>query len=139
MISIWFRIEFPFWRSIFDWRNPFGYIFAFVFELIGAAYLMLICACLMSQGFSSCWLFIAFADDLKSELSALNKYTRTKRKTKLQIYDQIHKFFQFHTKVKQLSWDHWHRVIFLVKVLIYKFISKIIFQIKIAQWPCQRL
>lgn len=56
----------------------------------------------MSQGFSSCWLFIVFADDLRSELEALNQYTETKRETQLKIYDEIHKFFEFHTQVKQL-------------------------------------
>lgn len=64
---------------------------------------MLTCTSLLSQGFSSCWLFFAFADDLRSELNSLNKFAKTKRKTKLEIYGHIHKFFQFHTKVKQLS------------------------------------
>lgn len=60
----------------------------------------------MSQGFSSCWLFFVFADDLRSELKALNKFTENKRETKLQIYDEIHRFFEFHTKVKQLSFSY---------------------------------
>lgn len=97
-------------RSIIDWKNPFGYIFAFGFEFMGAAYIMLTCASLLSQGFSSCWLFIAFADDLRSELSDLNKFTKhkIKRKTKLETYEHIRKFFQFHSKVKELSIDDFH-------------------------------
>lgn len=42
----------PFYtRSIFDWRTPYGYLFAFIFGFIGATYLTLQPTYLCSQGF----------------------------------------------------------------------------------------
>lgn len=78
------------------------YIVAFISEQIGGFYLAMVAACLMIPGLGSCWLFIAFVNDIKCELNQLNAHKQM-RKNESEIYVHLCKIVKFHTKIKQLS------------------------------------
>lgn len=63
---------------------------------------------LMAHAFGSCWLFMAFVDDITADIIALNARKRKKRSA-AQLYEQLNEFIQFHSEIKQLSsqkrWD----------------------------------
>ena len=95
---------FPFFhsREIFDWKTPTTYIFAFIFELIGGAYVLIVAAILLIHGIGSVLMSIAFLDDIRIDLKKLNKFKKLK-KTEAELYENLCEFIQFHSRIKQLS------------------------------------
>lgn len=74
----------------------------FIFQVIATVYVAMVASSLILHGFGSCWLFVAFLDDLKAELFALNAYRR-KKISDTKLYKQLRETIQFHSEIKQLS------------------------------------
>lgn len=90
-----------FTRSIFDWRLPSTYIFAFIIELCVGAYLAMVALILMLHGIGSCCLLLTFIDDVDAELNTLNEYKKMKE-IRMKIRGDLSKFIKFQSKIKQL-------------------------------------
>lgn len=90
-------------RSIFNWRTPYGYPFAIIFELIAATYMTLPTTYLCNLGFGLCSLFYTIADDLKIGLNSIKKCSKRHGKTEAKVYSDVCKFVRFHADIKQLS------------------------------------
>lgn len=79
-----------------------GYLVAFAVQFVICDYFFLVTACAVPMGFGVFMLMALLIDDLKFNLSSINKYVKSKReRSKLATYltDTIH----FHSVVKQLS------------------------------------
>lgn len=96
-------------RTIFDWRTPTTYIFAFTFEFIAAAYIILVAIVLLMHAFGSCWILIAFVDDIKTDLSALDAYKRNQI-SEVKLYEYFCEYIRLYKDIKQLS--DWHVILF---------------------------
>lgn len=59
-------------------------------------------ATLISHGFGSCWLFLAFVDDMCIELISLNEYKKIKNK-QIILYEHLCAIIRFQNKIKKLS------------------------------------
>lgn len=80
----------------FDWKTPFGYLFAFVISS-NACYAYIFSLCPMIYFLiGSCWLFVEAAEDITEDLSLLQK---NDARLKRQLCDII----RFHAEAKQLS------------------------------------
>lgn len=78
------------------------YIFVFTFQLTATAYMAIVASILLVHAFGSCWLFMAFVDDITADVIALNAYKR-KKGCAIRLYKQLTEFIQFHSEIKQLS------------------------------------
>lgn len=93
-------------RFLFDWKNPIGYIFAFVQEYIlimNSAIAGLITA---SFGVGTCLMFIAMAKDIKNDMRCIRKLCKN-HQNRREIIEHFNKFIQFHSEVTQLSVYLW--------------------------------
>lgn len=89
-------------REVFDWRNPTGFIFAYIIEQSVSAYITMVAASLIIHGFGSIWIFLAFVDDMCIELISLNDYKKTK-KNPIIIYKHLCSIIHFQNQIKKLS------------------------------------
>lgn len=105
-------MSYPILRTIFDWRTPTTYMYAFTFELLATAYIVTVGSSLLLHAFGTIRLFMAFVDDIKTDMRALNAYKRNK-KSVAKFYDYLCEFIKFHTEIKQLS----HRMPFSISYL----------------------
>lgn len=87
--------DFLFLRFPFDWRSPSGYLVAFSLEVVLEFFVCLNCAINLSFAVGSCLFMIAFANDIKSELNALNDTKNPKMRT--------HQIIKIHSTAIQLS------------------------------------
>lgn len=62
----------------------------------------MVAACLIMHGFGSCWLFLAFVDDMCVELISLNDYKKIK-KTQAILYKHLCAIIEFQNRIKKLS------------------------------------
>lgn len=95
-------VFFPPLRTIFDWKTPTAYIFAFAFQCLVTAYAVVIGAVLLIHMFTTIWLFVAFIDDIKTDMRALDAYEKTKI-SEQHFYEHLCDLIKFHTEIKQLS------------------------------------
>lgn len=89
-------------RIPFNWRNPYGYFIAVVFQTIGISYVCHYLACFMSFTLGA-YLYAAtinryMIDDLKS----MNGIAKLK-KSNSGILNQLFNFIRAHSECKQLS------------------------------------
>lgn len=63
---------------MFDWKSPAGYVVAFMAQCAAAIFIVFIYMQFLNLLFGSCWFFIFVAEDITRDVSAFNKYTRTK-------------------------------------------------------------
>lgn len=77
-------------------------MFAFTFESIATAYVVMVGASLLLHGFGSCWILMAFVDDIKADMSALDAYKRNKTFA-AKHYEDLCKFIGFHSQIRQLG------------------------------------
>lgn len=96
-----FRLLFLF-RAIFDWRSPTAYIFAFTFEILATSCAMTVGLVLLIHAVGSCWILIAFIDDIKTEMSSLNAQKRTGIHV-AKLYANLIVFLRLRKELKQLS------------------------------------
>lgn len=89
-------------RTIFEWRTPTAYIFAFTFQFITAAYAIISAIVLLIHSFGSCWIFIAFVDDIQIDMCALDTHKRNGA-SNAKFYEYLINFIQLRKKIKQLS------------------------------------
>lgn len=88
---------------MFDWRTPTTYIFAFTYQLLVTACIVIVGSVLLLQGFGSIWILIAFIGDIKSDMSALDAYKRNETSDAV-LYKHLCEFIKFHTEIKQLAY-----------------------------------
>lgn len=89
-------------RFLFDWKNPIGYIFAFIQE-----YILVMCAamsglCTASFGAGTCFMLIAMAKDIKTDIRFINEISET-HEHRCELINQFNKIIQFHSEATQLS------------------------------------
>lgn len=67
------------------------------------------CGCVLCVFIATCYMFIAFAADIKQEINDLNEIRRTEG-VSTQLRNRISEIIRFHSIVKQLSlssiWNH---------------------------------
>lgn len=91
-----------FFRELFDWRTPTAYFIAFTLQFLITAYVVLVGSVLLMHTLRSIWLFMAFVDDIKTDMSALDAYERNEVSND-KLYEYLCDFIKFHTEIKQLS------------------------------------
>lgn len=89
-------------RIFFEWKNPLGYSFVFIGEVILAYYIEYTSTACVCFPLGVCCFLMAFANDVKAELSALNEYNQL-RENKFEMYKKFANAIEFHSIVKQLS------------------------------------
>lgn len=108
---LWMSIEdyycvafvfFPLSRTIFDWRTPTAYIFAFLFQSLVTAYAVIVGSVLLIHFSRTIWLFVAFVDDIKIDMSALDAHKRNKISDN-KLYEYLCDIIKFRIEIKQLS------------------------------------
>lgn len=90
-------------RSVFEWRAPTTYLFAFTTQFLFTAYVCINGSALMSHSFASVWLFMAIVDDIKIDMSALDAHNGNKT-SDARLYEYLCEFIKFHTEIKQFSY-----------------------------------
>lgn len=102
-VEIWCNFHCVFLlRAIFDWRSPTAYIFAFTFEILATACAMTVGVVLLIHSFGSCWILIAFIDDIKTDMGALNAHKNTGLSV-AKLYANLIVFLRLRKEIKQLS------------------------------------
>lgn len=89
-------------RLPFNWRTVPGYFNAFCIEFGPIFYVTLFCACNMALQVGTCRLMVAFVDDVKAQLSALDKHNK-KNGSSVESLKRFRNCAQLHTAAKQLS------------------------------------
>lgn len=87
-------------RTIFDWRTPTTYMFAFIVQFLFIAYASVNDSALLSHSFGSVWMFMASVDDIKIDMSNLNDLNRNET-SDAKLYEYLCEFIRFHTEIKQ--------------------------------------
>lgn len=87
----------------FDWHAPLGYSIALLEQAI-VAY----CACCMTSPVTcfiagSCWLFVAFVEDITSDLCALNAEIKSTNANQMDVKKRFCEIINLYSDVKQLS------------------------------------
>lgn len=77
-------------------------MYAFTLEFLVTAYIVTVGSSLMLHAFGTIRLFIAFVDDIKTDMNALDAYKRNKI-SNAKFYYHLCEFIRFHTEIKQLS------------------------------------
>lgn len=89
-------------RAIFDWRTPTAYFFAFICEMLGMAYAMIVGLVPLIHALGACWILIAFIDDIKTDMSTL--IARKKKGISVaKLYVNLIEFIHLREEMKQLS------------------------------------
>lgn len=106
MVSVSYNSHFhhfsSFERTPFDWRTPWGYVVAFGVLWIAAFFLLVIFTCSLSLFTGSCTILIAFAEDIKVEIWAIDKANRNTRAL-LKFRACLFEYIQLYLNAKQLS------------------------------------
>lgn len=121
-VSIDFDMSYSLLRSIFDWRTPTTYMYAFTLEFLVTAYIVTVGSCLMLHSFGTIRLFMAFVDDIKTDMRALDAYKRNKISV-AKFYDYLCEFIKFHTEIKQLSHCMSFSIPYLNETILYSSLS----------------
>lgn len=90
-----------FQRFPFNYKNPLGYIFAFLVTYAIIFYMIFFGVARISFMLKTFWNFVSLAKDLKTDLVSIESSTENRPTT----MKQFNKFIQFHTNVKQLSFN----------------------------------
>lgn len=89
-----FNLRFP-----FDWKRPFGYLFAFSMECVSTIYITSMGLCQTIFMIGSYWLFISLIKDVESDLLKVNG----NEKDRFVLRTRLIVFIQLHMEAKQLS------------------------------------
>lgn len=98
-----FSISFlSFLRFPWEWRDPLLYPISALIEFVLNFWAVTTCACVLSLYVATCYLFMAFAEDIKHEMNDLNEICSAKGGP-VQFKSKISKIIQLHSNTKQLS------------------------------------
>lgn len=89
-------------RFPIDWHNPIGFLFPVVWLSIVTFLVLLFLSCMPSLAFGAFLLALAFVEDWKDDLRAINEMAKTKQPN-VDILKRINGLVRSYTNVKQLS------------------------------------
>lgn len=89
-------------RLPFNWKTLIGYLLAEILIIIYAICSFLIIGNSVCFFCGFCWLYISFADDISSDIIALNDSEVSQRVDK-ELVERFINIVQLHVDVKQLS------------------------------------
>lgn len=89
-------------RLPFNWKTPFGYLIALLFETVAMFGVNLGSVPIGCFLLGTCWLVMAFVDDIINDISILNGYGKSMRDA-WKVKPQFHFIVQNIADAKQLS------------------------------------
>lgn len=90
------------YRLPFDWQTPFGYIFAFLSQLIATFFVCLSGATVLITSITVCWMLVVFIKDITNDLHVLN-ICEASNGMQLSMKKQFGDIIQLYGDVRQLS------------------------------------
>lgn len=91
-----------FLRFPWEWRDPFLYPISALIEFVLNFWAVTTCACVLSLYVATCYLLMAFAEDIKHEMNDLNEIRRAKGGP-MQLKNRMSEIIRLHSNTKQLS------------------------------------
>ena len=89
-------------RYPFDWKNPFGYFIAFMFQYLVETCALMVIAAIITFGIGSFLLQIAALAEARENLKNFNELAKFKE-NRLETLSRLGDFTQFHNRLMQLS------------------------------------
>lgn len=86
----------------FDWKTPFGYLFAIVPQGIDIFCIVLDVAPVVGFMFGSCMLIIAFVEDITSEFKELST-NESLMESQMEMRKRFGNIIQLYSNIKELS------------------------------------
>lgn len=90
------------WSFLFDWKNPTGYLIAFLVQYISVFCIANAATCYTAVISGSCWIFISMAKDIKQNLNAINEIGKF-NKDRSVFLDRLSQLIELHSQAKRLS------------------------------------
>lgn len=88
-------------RFPFAWKNPFGYMVAFLAQCEGCIALATVYLHFVNLIFGSCWLFIIMAKDITKDIAAFNVAAKATNGNRMEISKRFCDMIQIHSDVKK--------------------------------------
>lgn len=89
----------------FNWRTPFGYFIAMVFEFMTVHCTLCAFTPVLSFFIGSGWLAITFIEDITNDLAQLNSLKTLNKNKSKELKERFCYIIRFHSDAKQLSCD----------------------------------
>lgn len=86
---------------MFEWKTPFGYLLAFIFQGGGNMCIAWTYAQFTSFAFGSCWLFIFMAKDITRDLDAFNADVKKSKGKQAELMGRFCDGIQMFSDAKQ--------------------------------------
>ena len=101
--AAYYKIKFNnFERFPFDWKNPFGYFIAVIFEYLIGTYVFMVVAAVVTFGIGTFILAIATLGEVRDDLKKINDLAKFEE-NRLETLNRLGDFTQFHCHMMQLS------------------------------------
>lgn len=111
------KFSFIFYRFPIDWRDPFGYLIAFIAQTGTMFGFLVACSPALCLFIGFCWLSMAFVADIEDKVSQWNE-SNEQKESLTKIYKQLSKIIQFHTDAKELSTNGKKLVSLIVQLIV---------------------
>lgn len=89
-------------RYPFDWKNPYGYFFAFATQCVTMFYVNYLITIVLATGIGFYMLIMSLSNDIKSNLESINAMTKRK-KNHLELLNHLKCSLHYHSNAMQLS------------------------------------
>lgn len=96
------KLDFYFFRFPFDWKNPTGYLMAFILQCISMLYVNFLISTALCTGIGVYMYTTVFVKDIKNNLNTMNEMAQSK-KQRSQLSNQLADTFRTHSNGKELS------------------------------------